>query len=76
MRSIKSECLSKMIFFGAGSLRRAVRSYLDYYHRRRNHQGRENTIIDPGAEVGRTVGKIKRRDDLGGLLRYYYRAAA
>ncbi len=35
----------------------------------------ENKIIDPGAEVGRTPRKIERRDDLGGLLRYYYRAA-
>ena len=76
VRSIKSECLSKMIFFGVGSLRRAVTSYLDHYHRRRNHQGRENTIIDPGPEVGRTVGKIERCDDIGGLLRYYHRAAA
>ncbi len=75
MLTIKSECLNKMIFFGAGSLRRAISSYLDHYHRRRNHQGRDNKIIDPGAEVGRTACKIERRDDLGGLLRYYYRAA-
>jgi len=75
VRSIKSEALNKMIFFGAGSLRRAVSSYLDHYHRRRNHQGRDNKIIQPGAEIGESTGDIRRRDDLGGVLRYYYRAA-
>jgi len=64
-----------MIFFGAASLRRAVTSYVDHYHRRRNHQGRENSIIEPGPEVGRMSGEIRRQDDLGGLLRYYHRAA-
>ena len=39
MRSIKSECLDRMIFFGEDSLRRAVREYLVHYHAERNHQG-------------------------------------
>ena len=74
--SIKSECLSRMIFFGEKSLRRAVSTYLDHYHGERNHQGLDNKLIDPGEEVGRTEGDIQCRERLGGMLRYYYRKAA
>ena len=49
--SIKSECLSRMIFFGEKPLRRAVNAYLLHYHSQRNHQGLENKLIDPGEDV-------------------------
>ena len=74
--SLKSECLDRMIFFGEKSLRRAVDSFLDHYHCERNHQGLHNKIIDPGGEVGSIAGKIECREHLGGLLKYYHRAAA
>ena len=76
MRSIKSECLDRMIFFGEKSLHNAVHQFLKHYHTERNHQGLENKIIDPGKEVGQIAGKIECRERLGGLLRYYYRDAA
>ena len=76
MRSIKSECLEKMIFFRENMLRNAVREYLSHYHHERNHQGLDNTIIDPKDEVGKISGKIECRERLGGILRYYYRDAA
>ncbi len=74
-RSLKSECLDRMIFFGEKSLRNAVTCFLEHYHHERNHQGLENQIIDPGEEVGAIAGKIECRERLGGLLRYYHRAA-
>ena len=74
--SIKSECLSRMIFFGVKSLRRAVSAYLDHYHRERNHQSLGNRLIEPDHNVGRIDGEIECRERLGGMLRYYYRAAA
>ena len=76
MRSIKDECLTRMIFFGEKSLRNAVREFLAHYHGERNHQGLCNRIIEPGEEVGRAGGAIERRERLGGLLNYYHRAAA
>jgi hypothetical protein len=76
MRSIKSECLDRMIFFGENMLRNAVREYVSHYHQERNHQGLENKIIDPDDEVGQLKGEIECRERLGGLLRYYYRGAA
>ena len=75
MRSLKSESLDRMIFFGEKSLRRAVTAYLEHYHAERNHQGLDNSLIDPGEEVGAVAGKIECRKRLGGMLRYYYRAA-
>lgn len=74
--SIKSECLSRMIFFGEKMLRRAVSSYLDHYHEERNHQSLDNAIITPGVEVGQPKGEIACKQSLGGLLRYYHRQAA
>ncbi|MHC4944162.1 MAG: integrase core domain-containing protein [Planctomycetota bacterium] len=76
VRSIKYECLNKMIFFGIRSLERAVRSYMDHYHRERNHQGLENTIINPELAILRQNGEVRCRERIGGLLRYYYRQAA
>jgi putative transposase len=76
MRSLKSESLSRVLFFGEKSLRRAVSAYLDHYHSERNHQGLDNQIIEPDVEVGQIAGKIECRERLGGLLRYYHREAA
>jgi len=76
MKSIKSESLDRMIFFGENSLRHAVREYLAHYHEERNHQGLENKILDPGEEVGKIAGKIECRERMGGMLQYYYRKAA
>jgi hypothetical protein len=67
-RSLREECLDRMIFFGEAMLRQAVRSYVSHYHGERNHQGLENRLIEPGEEVGRNVGEVQCREHLGGLL--------
>jgi hypothetical protein len=76
MRTIKDECLHRMIFFGEPSLQTAVLEFLVHYHRERDHQGMANRIMKPGKEVGRTTGSIRGRQRLGGILRYYHRKAA
>ena len=76
MRSIKSECLDRMIFFGEDSLRRAIREYVTRYHGERNHQGLGNAIIAPLPRPTKAVGRVRCRERLGGMLRYYYRKAA
>ena len=75
VRSIKSECLAKMIFFSERQLRHAVTEFLAHYHEERNHQGLGNELIQAGESVGKTEGEIRCRERLGGLLRYYHRAA-
>jgi len=75
VRSIKSECLDRMIFFGGGSLRRALAEYAMHYNRERNHQGIGNRLIEQGPRKSGRVGEVVRRPRLGGLLNYYERAA-
>jgi transposase InsO family protein len=76
MRGMKSECLERMIFFGERSLRRALAEFAAHYHRERNHQGLDNSLIESGEEVGEVKGNVACRNRLGGMLRYYYRDAA
>jgi transposase InsO family protein len=76
VRSVKEECLDRMIFFGEASLRRAVREFIAHYHAERNHQGLGNRIIQPEKQSARASGPVRCRERLGGMLRYYYRDAA
>jgi len=76
MRSLKDECLHRLIFFGERPLRAALVAFLAHYHVERNHQALDNRLIDQGEEVGRTVGEVACRERLGGILRYYHRKAA
>jgi transposase InsO family protein len=75
VRSIKDECLDRMIFVGQASLRRAVSEYMDHYHTERNHQGLENRLIVP-TTMWATDGEVHRHARLGGTLNFYYRKAA
>lgn len=75
IRSVKEEFLSKIILFGEGSLRRALKAYLGHYHAERNHQGKGNVVLFPDVSGSRT-NPIQCRERLGGLLRYYHREAA
>jgi putative transposase len=76
VRTIKESCLERLILFGEGSIRRAVSEFTVHYHRERNHQGLDNHLICPDPKLVREGGEVKRSERLGGLLNYYYRAAA
>ncbi len=77
-RSVKEECLSKMILFGEASLRQVLANYVLHFHNERNHQAKGNLILFPRPEdsVGSSTGQIQTRERLGGLLKFYHRAAA
>jgi transposase InsO family protein len=76
VRSIKDECLDRMIFVGQASLRRAVTEYMNHYHAERNHQGLENRLIHLPTVVTAKSGAVHRHARLGGTLNFYYRKAA
>ena len=76
VRSVKESCLDRMILVGEASLRRAVREFVAHYHSERNHQGLTNRLISPEAGHLANTGEVERRQRLGGMLNYYYRAAA
>jgi transposase InsO family protein len=75
VRSIKEECLNGVIPLGERHLRRTLAEFVAHYHGERNHQGLDNELIDrpPWQRLG---GPVWRRQRVGGLLSYYYRAAA
>jgi len=72
IRSIKSECLDRMLIFGERHLHYCIENYIQHYHCERAHQGIDNSIIDP---LPQGDGKIVCRERLGGLLKFYKRAA-
>jgi putative transposase len=76
VRSIKEECLSRVILFGERSLRRALSNYVEHFHAERNHQGKGNVLLFPRATDRQCEGPVLCREQLGGLLRYYHRQAA
>jgi len=78
VRSVKEECLSRLILFGESSLRRALRHYEAHYHQERNHQGKDNVLLFPlpTQAVRGEQEKVRCRERLGGLLKYYEREAA
>jgi len=73
VRSIKEECLGRMILFGEEHLRHVLDEYVTHYHSERNHQGIGNQLIDGQPSVG--IGEVRCTAHLGGMLRYYHRAA-
>jgi transposase InsO family protein len=75
VRSIKEECLERMVLLGEPHLRRTVQEYVSHYHGERNHQGLDNQLIESPPKDMLTTGPVQRRDRLGGMLSYYYREA-
>jgi putative transposase len=75
VKSVKEECLSKLILFGESSLRRAVAQFESHFHEERPHQGKGNVILFPSPEENDVGGRIRCRERLGGLLKYYQREA-
>src|SRR5438874_5899160 len=77
VRSVKEECLSRLILFGEGSLRRALTQYMAHFHHERHHQGKGNVLLFPAVSQDQECeGPMQCRERLGGLLKYYAREAA
>jgi putative transposase len=74
VRSIKEECLDRLIPLGERHFRQAIAEYVEHYHRERNHQGLENRLISGQPTIAMT-SRVRRRPRLGGLLNFYQRAA-
>ena len=74
VRSIKEECLHRLILLGERHLRRTMAEFVAHYHIERNHQGLGNELITPRTRSD-ARGVVRRRQRMGGMLNYYYRAA-
>ena len=65
VRSIKDECLSRVIPFGERHLRRTIAEYVEHYHWERNHQGTENALIAGAPATSTVAGLVGVRGSAG-----------
>ena len=77
VRSVKEECLARLILFGEASLRHALTQYVEHCHHERNHQGKGNVLLFPAFSSDTAPqGPMQCHERLGGLLKYYTREVA
>ena len=76
VRSIKDECLRRIVPLGERHLRSVIREFVEHYHTGKNHQGLGNVIPFPANGQTTRTGRIRQRQRLGGLLNFYERDAA
>ncbi len=76
VRSIKSECLSRIIPFGSRSLERAISDSAAHYNSERPHLGLRNKLINEEKNSSSGSGEVIVSERLGGLLKHYHRSAA
>jgi putative transposase len=73
--TIRRECLDWVLVFGRRHLEAVLRIYVDHYNRRRPHRSLELNMPQPALVSQASLGRIVRRDRLGGLIHQYRRAA-
>jgi putative transposase len=81
---LKRECLDHFLCFSRGQLHHILTTWLRHWspglrstNTRRPHQGfgMENKVLDETFEP-RTVGPVRCKQELGGIIKSYYREAA
>ena len=74
--SIRRECLDHVLVFDESSLRRILRSYLDYYHRSRTHLSLGKDSPEPRSIQPEPMGRVVALPQIGGLHHRYESRAA
>src|SRR6202521_1876639 len=69
--SIRRECLDHVLVFHVSSLRRILRSYLDYYHRSRTHFSLRKDSPEPRSVQPEQMGRVVALPQVGGLHHRY-----
>jgi putative transposase len=74
IRSVREECLDKLLIINQTHLRRVMREYIEFFNTARPHQGIDQQIPTPKT-IHETTGPVRCRTVLGGIIRDYYRDA-
>src|SRR4051812_2284288 len=74
--TIRRECLDHVIVFNEQSLRRHLRSFIDYYHRSRTHLALQKDTPEARSVQAAELGRIIAIPEAGGLHHRYERRAA
>lgn len=75
IRSVRTECLDRLLIVSEGHLRAVMREYVSYYNSARPLYSIEQRCPIPITRRARE-GPVKRRDVLGGIVHDYFRDAA
>ena len=76
VRTIKRECVSKMVLLGERRLWHVIEQYVEHYNLERPHKGLDHRRPIEPEEPPPKEGDIVCRERLGGLLKSYFREAA
>ena len=75
VRSIREECLDRILIVNELHLRRVLREYESYYNEARPHQGINQRIPLGNRKEKISTDNVRSRKVLGGLINDYYRSA-
>ena len=75
IRSVREECLDKLLIINQAHLRRVMREYVEFFNTARPHQGLEQQVPSPKMS-SQGNGPVRCRNILGGIIHDYHRAAA
>jgi putative transposase len=75
IRSVREECLDKLLIINQAHLRRVMREYAEFFNTARPHQGIAQQIPSAPSTLNAS-GPIRCRNVLGGIIHDYYRDAA
>jgi len=75
--TLKRESLNHFMCFSIDHLHYITRTWIRYYNSKRPHRGKDigNRVLDVNFKP-QTGGKVKCKEQLGGIIRSYYREAA
>jgi transposase InsO family protein len=76
VRSVRLECLDRLILLGRAPLERTLDKYLAHYNAEHPHQGLYNRLLTPPDHPPPRFGRLRCRARFGGLLRFYCRDAS
>jgi putative transposase len=75
VRTVRHECLNKLLIVIESHLRRVLCEYVTYYNQARPHPGLAQQMPVPRS-MSNAKGLVRCRAVLGGIVHDYYREAA
>jgi len=78
MRTVRTECLDRVLLLGERHLRSVLEEYVEHYNCERLHRGLDLVAPDGTRDVSPLTidDSVRRRDVLGRLIHEYHRRAA
>ncbi len=75
--SVRRECLDRILIVNQRHLEQVLAEYVDHFNHHRPHRSLDQQPPDPGPVPDRMtgVGRVRRRDRLGGLIHEYQQVA-